>query len=619
MSHVASLVMLAFTLKILAATLAGQVLRPRLGGLLETATAAWLSVQVILIAGLLLLSAFSAVSQPGVWGVLVIVAAAAAWAATSKSPRARAPGLRAAAANPEITIAVVSLLVVFGLLTFRSFLFPDLTWDGVVYELPRIAFWSKHQSLFVSEPTDAINIFTNEWNGELNALFYVVASGSEIAAAFGNVEVWLFTCLSLGWLAQLLGAPARFALLGGLVMATTPCLLGLAMTVKGDLLSVAGMAAAVGFGMRYAESSRAGVRDEWTAVFGLAAVGVAAGAKIVTLPTTAVYCAVFLAWIALTHPTARSVRIVAAGLVALAIGCARYLVNYVQYGDPFTRIESPGAITVQTLAGNLRGLLTSIFEIFVVGANPPYFWVLSSGLGFLSAGLIVWLSIGLGARDARGAEGSAPGRATRIGAGETWAVGVPLAIGLSAALLAIPWQPWSLRYFAPWLMVGVAWLLAVPLRFLSPRIVRLSVIPWVMVIAANLWLAFGRPGEALPIPFSEALARTTQERKYVPFPQFDTALQETVAGSSGALRILLSNRVNSAVYPFFGENYRNDIELVNTANRLVRRVQSAPYDLVVFSGAPLPDEPQLGTFLTRLDYSLTIDNSSWRVYAHKAR
>jgi hypothetical protein len=164
-------------------------------------------------------------------------------------------------------------------LFYRSHYFFDTTWDGMVYELPRIAFWTHFKSVFVLQATEEVSLFANEWNGELNALYYSLLTANDQAISFGNVEVWGIGVLVFTWLARLSGITRELALPLGLYIASTPVLLGLSTVAKGDLLACISFALAIGFIIQLLKNPS----SKLLLILSASSLGLSVGSKIVVL------------------------------------------------------------------------------------------------------------------------------------------------------------------------------------------------------------------------------------------------------------------------------------------------------------------------------------------------
>ena len=126
------------------------------------------------------------------------------------------------------------------LMTARAFVLSDFTWDAQTYGMPRLAIWM-HAGFDPGRYADGPDQYHRqrmEWRAERPPLWLEV-SGNLQGFGFGNVEILLVAFLAALWLAEVLGASRRVAEFTAATLVATPAVIGLATTVKGDLLDAA--------------------------------------------------------------------------------------------------------------------------------------------------------------------------------------------------------------------------------------------------------------------------------------------------------------------------------------------------------------------------------------------
>ena len=417
------LVFLAFALKLVIVAAVARLVRARCGDWLRAGLAAWVIVTGLCFAAMLALSAFTLLTQPAFWMALGAGAALAALA------------LRRGLAVPALPREGRLLLGLFGLfwLAFaaRALVFQDFTADAQGIQLARIGIWMNYQTVLVHMPALFTSVFSADWNGELLGLFYGLATGDLQGPIFGNVEVLLVTYLACVWLARLMGASWPWAYAIGGLVALCPACLGIATTVKGDLLAAGAAVLALGWVLVLR-----GDRSGFAAAMLVACVALAAGAK---LASSVVAAALGLLGLVLAGPRpffarAHATRTLPLGLALAAVFLSRYAINALVYGNPVQRMAGEGAEPgLGTFLYNIELIARRSFEFSVhAPGGTQHAWHLAGGLGvtgFAAVAAMAGLAFARRRRD------------------------LPVLGALAAALLiscfAVPPYWWGLRYFLP--------------------------------------------------------------------------------------------------------------------------------------------------------------------------
>jgi hypothetical protein len=555
----------------------------------------WVAVHLYLIGVLLLLSPLRAANGSAVW-----LALGAGSLFTAREYTVDRLAITKSGA-PFLITAVTSVgLSVFVFLTYRSLYFFDTTWDALTYELPRISFYAQFQSLFVHQPSVALNIFANEWNGELVALLARLATGSDQAIGFGGAEIWLWGCIALDAVGRRLGVSIVGAALIALLLMTTPAALGLAMVVKGDLL--AAIALCLGLGCLFPkEEPPAG----FLLASGLVVLSFGAGAKVALLPIA--FLLVVHGCIRLARdPLTRRWLLLVAALCAL--GTARYVTNIFVYHNPVKRVGAEHAVPgFATLRENVGGVACKWFDtISWPWAAPSERWVL--GFGFGAAGWLALLSIALVVLSKRG-------RIERFGFAKWWLVGI-FAVSWLYVGLNIHWQSWAFRYHLPWVMTVALFALAVGFRRLTARGSSRCALVLLAVTVIQAIYPCGH-GEVIFGSFAEARARSQLERK-VAFNGYmwSPALQTFVSGPPS--RVVIFNQLDSAILPFFGDDSRHRVTLVASAEALTdQRVNQS--DAVVLAGPKLENYDLISSSLEAAGMRVSAQNVFFTLWSRPGR
>jgi hypothetical protein len=541
----------AAAFKLAAVIVWASALKPKAGNTPASIVAAWMLTFVAQVAVLLIASAFHQVDRVVVWVFLVawLLGGIVACRGVISLPRVHA------------VWAPIAVLVIF--LAWRTLAFSDLTWDAQTYGIPRIALWMNFRSVFVHMPTLQQNLFTSEWNGELDALTYGLISGRVDQLAFFNVEAICVLAVSTYWLAQLLGARRSVSAAIAALVCAMPATMGLAITVKGDLLACA----AVVTSFAWIESARRS-GSSFALAFALLSLALAAGAKISTIPG-AMIVFVLVIWSMRDRLLAFAWSRTAA---LTSIGCAvlvsRYLTNVITHGSPFARVEGEEAhLSPLTLMANMEVVGTRWFNFWPTVDGQVTSYALSGGLGLLGAFVLAGI-ITRGARRERVAS----------------LVFVSLLGALVAMSLILP-SPWALRYFLPFLIPPFVWALAGLGH--GPRAVRFALTAAVLVGGCANFAAAFVAGELNPHGDMWDYAATISSKPPLTRVLVGYEPYAVVAGvdrlrlEAGSTNIAMFNQVNCLMTQFIGSRAQNKLWLARSLPGLATIVRERHPDVVV--------------------------------------
>src|SRR3569623_3514055 len=493
----------------------GKLVRAKWGGdQLSGFIAGWLLIVALQSGIVLLLSAFALLSR---WPVLACMLLSAAWMHwRGRRLQLRGPGRLTWNCYPPL----LSVVFVFIAVWLRSLFFYDYTWDAQVYEIPRLVIWLQAASVFIHMPTLQLNLFVNEWNAELNALAYALASGAYVGFAFGNLEVLLLLFCAAVWVGVLLGATMFWAICLAALIVSTPAVLGLASTVKGDLMACTAFVMAFGWLVRIARGDRSALPLGMVILCAALAVGSKAS---VLIPVIAVLCiSVALLRNTISSLLRESSRLTKIGFAAaLLIFTSRFCVNLFVYGDALKRIAVDQAqFSAGHVVGNLSVKADRTLAVWKELQGQGQKWALAGSMGasvWLILVVVLVCSFGRGGVRRTDAGHSSSPAATAYGdVGQRtdglrplsykWTCTIAFAV-VAATLLSMAFlqaMPRSFRYFLPGVLVVLLCASAWALRTDGTLGTLLSVTV-VFVIAVNV-LITARPGEVLPTPQLQALA-----------------------------------------------------------------------------------------------------------------
>ncbi len=422
----------ALGVKLAVVTLTAGRLRQLARNDLSAWISAWITVQASIVGYFIILSLFNAVSEIAVWGGLAV---GLAGLGRGKYLNLFEEVIRILKEVKQAGSACCFFLVFFGFFCCRAAIFQDFSYDAQTYGLVREALWMNYGSVLLHMDSPQLNVFVNEWNGELLALFYGLVAGNIQGFMFGNVEVLLLTFLSVAWLSRQFGASGNRPYWIAGICAVTPACVSLAGTVKGDLLSCVGLILSGGWLTQLRTENRLLATPMM-----LACLSLSVGSKV-----TAAYAVLMTAVVAaiLVPKDWRSVRYVPFGLLAAGLLSSRYAYNLLLYGNPFQRMERP-APGLETLYGTLAYIAEQSFAFsYHTPGGPQSGYLLAAGAGltgyFVLISLFVQWSIG--------------------GRPSYWrlaAIGTNV-LALVAIAYVVPAHPWAFRYFLPsWLVIVVA-------------------------------------------------------------------------------------------------------------------------------------------------------------------
>jgi len=602
---------------------------------LSGAIAAWLLIQAVQTGIILGLSALSLMHTPYFLGAVTIAGILIYWR-TKLIPIVT--DHRKKFWPNYFPIAVISC--VFLAMWLRSLFFYDYTWDAQTYGIPRLVMWLNAGSVFLHMPTLQLNLFVNEWNAEFNALAYSLASGSYRGFAFGNLEILALFFVSTVWLASLLGATRFWALCLSATLGSAPAVLGLASTIKGDLLACTCILIAAGWLVYFKR------KDMSPIAFGLLALSaaLAVGAKISVAPLA--LAILFLAATAIFQVNIRSIwrrpNIIGWGIICgLLFFSSRFWANWILYGNPIKRVAGEKAqFSFAHLVSNAELSYTRLFSVWeeINGQGPM--WALSGSMG-ASAWVITILAvlscIAVIAQATLASSGE--GRKRLVGKKEIhpvdamtsnrlsakWLILFATAIVISTAFTMSLSESyaWCFRYFLPGLMLLLIGIGSNPVRKHSFPVLALLIIFSGSAIVINLAITL-RPGEVLPTTEAKALL-SALERTDTPLKRISLAIDQLGAteglslDTHKKLNILIFNNADTSLIPFLGSNAQNRIQTVDSNSDFLSRAVERKWDaLAILQKSSLRDK-SLNRAFEKSGYWTVVDSDEYLIAVPKSR
>lgn len=520
--------------------------------------ASWLAVHVALVAIVLILSVFRALTPIVIW-ILFFSAAALLkhqWRGSSK--------------NLAPTVGEVVFLIIFCLMLARASIAQEFTADAQSYGLVRLGLWMNYQSVLVHMPTEQLNIFTNEWNGELIALVYGLAAHSIQGFMLGNVEILLILFVAAGFLSEQLGATRSWSSLVALLVASTPAVLGITGSMKGDSLAVAATLMAAGWLLSF----KSHPNFITLSLICVSAV-LASSSKITAGPVSVL---IVLTSILISRKTLTQIELIKGlgiALITSMIIASRFTLNWIFYGNPLQRTSNettnPGW---DTLIDGLTyiGEMTFRFSPRLPGLENVS-WLLAGGLGvaaFAALALIVHQAV------------TRPpfhsGRALLI---------FLSAIALIAELWAIPTPPYAFRYFLPMTTLILVCLCSFEIRSRRARL-------WlpIIIIMASItdFLYMVRPGEVnANRSFSEFVAlsiySTPLQRSILQYPPLldQYGINALDIDNKKGRTIAVHALLNRPIASLMGSKAQNKLVYFADENSLLEGLENSCFDLVALS------------------------------------
>ena len=467
-------------------------------------------------------------------------------------------------------INVVITIVMIGFAAFcmiRSFVYFDTTVDANVYGMPRIFIFSSSGSLFVNMNTLAKNIFVNEWNGELNAVFYRIITGNNMSIPFANIEIYFYAMICFWLLGRELFKEKGICL--SWIIMFLPVTVFLAFTCKGELLGIVSFPLFLLLLFLFWEEQRR-ERKNYILLAGVVMFGaIASGARITIIPAVGLIMVIILVAF-LKEKDGRSIMFtLLLSTFSYLIGWGRYILNLRYYGNPFERVEvsnealAPG---LNRFFETLKAYINDIFWGENIFSHEGIMYALSADAGVVgcvtllsSIVFIIYLTYRLLKKEL-----------ISIYRKELGTMAVIL-FSLIFMLCSLDYYPWSFRYFAPYFLCIVIGLLYVLNYVRNKKIVSVC---WKFVIVLGMISAYstislaGLQGEVTGDTSWENMLKKEEIYKRYAFHEWlvynqveECDIEDFYADIKQNKKILVCNNINQMISWCWGDNASNEVTL----------------------------------------------------------
>jgi len=600
MSQLAASIFLIFLLKNTCVVLLAISLRAKFKTFLESVLASWCFVQTVIYGQMLILAAFSLLTTYYIWlstlGLLGIICVITTIIHNNHKSVIFKRIDVAEFITKQSLIPLAGIIIVFVYYCWHSLYFYDTSADALSYGLTRIQLYAHYHTLFINQPTISFNIFSNEWNGELSALYYVLATDNLQAATFANAEIWLLLSLSFCYFAEIFKVPARFRVLFGFAFASAPVFLGLAMLVKGDLLSIAAFLLGGCYILRM-------YSDRYNAFCFFAAMtafSISGGAKLTTIVSVGLF--IFFAFYKFILSSRLNIhRKISFSLLVILfvmINNSRYVANLFVYKNTFKHVE-PAHFNIGNVFKNFVHIIINTADLlYATIPFPAFFFVISPGFLWLLPMILSSFAITCFFIFKR--KSFEPLQLVifrKLTIMQMIFLASAFFIGLIVLMSSQSWYITSYRYFVSWIVFLLAILTVTSSKYWRKINSTLIFSGWIFFSSWNYFTAFTPMGEQLSVPYYAAIPKNGQQRLMVNIPHYSEQIGMFADSVPRDAKILVLNGLGKIVSPFFGSNYRNNIYLIGTPDgphagldfslaMLISAVkeQSNTYDYIVLTG-----------------------------------
>ena len=599
---------IVFSLKLIFVVIAAVVFYGKLQRMAESFVCGWLVIYEGQIVLMLILSAFHRMNRTGLMigaGCALIMMLALYQRFGSKQ---YLRGFFRVLWNKVCQTDTIGYIFIGGLLLLsvymigHNILFFDSTWDAHTYQVARIELFVQKESLFVNMKSDSINIFSNEWNGELNAIFYAILCGTNQGMFLANAENFIYSLLVVYWFCIKIGITESITRLTMILYCSMPQVIFLAMVVKGDFVAIPFFLAAVIWLKDYIET-----RSIYALFFLIAGGSLAAGSKISMVPFAGL-CFVSVAVFIVIENKGKLIHILQyltgiwkmllTGIICAFVGCSRYFLNFLFYGEFFKRVDLENekiGISWQYITTSMTEMVKTLicFDNMITHEGNVDAINLDMGVAGCVFALFFLPTVMIWVFKCKNIYGKRNSKQIYM-----W---FPIAGSLLFFMSSTIWLPWSFRYYMPWVLtLFFYWVLMLQdiFFFFFHLVTKLAVSTgvWLGIIGVVSTIVMTmKYGEVTHSTWREAKQKSMIEREY----GFHPYLLESYDGSpdiydffdqmKSGKKILICNAVNTAITYLFGEDNSNDVTFCIPEEVFIKLAEEE-YDVVSISDVFLTQE-----------------------------
>lgn len=591
----------------------------------------WLVIQALQSGVILSLSAIGLLQQPYFLAFSLLLASFIYW-----RTRSLLFDLCYIEKSWQNLLPFIAIVFVLFAMWLRSLFFYDYTWDAQVYGLPRLVIWLNYSSVFVHMPTQQLNLFVNEWNGEFNALAYGLVAGDYLGFSFGNLEILLVLFVVIAWIAILIGVPVAWGILLSAVFGTSPAIIGLASTVKGDLLACTAFLISLGYLIKIIW----GVKSPL--LFGMLVLSItlAVGSKMsVVLPSLAIItmATVLIGKSGINFLWRMSYLTKLGLVVGVMIFSSRLWINWAVYGNPLIRIEK-AKFSILHMSGNLKLAVDKMFDVVAELQGEGAMMVLAGSMGGVAWFVVIVVFLLLCDTFSRFIRITyypqlytvTPDKIIVDKMTSVKAVFIVLLliiiISCIASMTLSDALPWAFRYFLPGVMALLLGIGTFAIRLdKSLAIDNILAIAGVLAVAMNIAITL-RPGEVLPVfdfgKMALQLQQTNTPLKRISLLDnrpYSTSEVDNLGLDARPLKILVLNGLGEPLIQFLGSHAQNKIQTVANDKDLIAASSQTGWDVVAITIKKDLREPVLVQQLMQRGYWAVVDNSALLILLPKSR
>lgn len=500
-------------------------------------------------------------------------------------------------------VAIIGIVVIIVFLIVHNLYYFDCMTDEYCYGMPRIELYVQKHSIFVNMQTVALNIFCNEWNGELSGTYYMMMAGTVRGVMLGNAENFAVGGLIFILVARMLGAPKNTEAIIALPIYATPIIVALAMLIKGDFLGT--IMLPLGFAYSYAFLKANEKRKlEYYAVMACFALAIAAGSKLMISTATGMVAITLLAVLILKKKQMLDWKVIVVIVMGSILGCLRYVMNFIVYGSFFKRVGCESIDWLERIKDlpklilNMREFITDMWKFDDMHTFTGGVAAVVLDYGVWGRIFLILLIVSIICYIYQWKKRDRKRTIIIITSIITLIVAY---IGIGRAELG------ALRYFAPWINLFMFFVLIHIIQCTSKK-------KWMVFICTGAVLAVGvygivntenilsRDGELKIGTHEEAANRTTLELQYETHPYVletadyptmgDTDVNDFMPYISSGKKVLICNYVASIVSYLYGEDNGNDVYYC-TPSELEEEIATGDYDVIAISSEFMGEETNL--------------------------